>query len=262
MQYSGHAINTCWGYYFSYLCADSILNYVLKQYLCVQHKLQCKKWPELNQHLSNTVSTVINNTFHKGSAYYRTVVWSRWFLHFLSLSVHYKNCPSSHEGVFSPTSQSEVKQVTDVPVTAWYLKQINMGVWTWTIDLLPFSARERTAFLTTRQQPIERHMPGTGQTYTFLNMTHLDSSQAVNKKRPRSWSNAFTLETSAITKRFHHNCLWTTSSWGNSYYIGINWNKSDSNQVRLIETAKPAPTHLLANTQLHLGVWLALVEHL
>lgn len=30
----------------------------------------------------------------------------------------------------------------------------------------------------------------------------------------------------------------------------------------MIETAKPALAHLLANTQLHLRVWLALVKHL
>lgn len=54
----------------------------------------------------------------------------------------------------------------------------------------------------------------------------------------------------------------TTSSRGNSYYIGIYCNKSDRYQVRLIETAKLALAHSLANTQLHLRVWLALVKHL
>lgn len=31
---------------------------------------------------------------------------------------------------------------------------------------------------------------------------------------------------------------------------------------RLTETAKPALAHLLANSQLHLRVWLALIKHL
>lgn len=41
--------------------------------------------------------------------------------------MHYKNCPSSHDGIFSPTLQSEVEQVTDVPVTGLISKTNEHG---------------------------------------------------------------------------------------------------------------------------------------
>lgn len=51
-----------------------------------------------------------------------------WMVHafLVLLSVHKKKCSSSHEGVFSPTSQSAEEQVTDVPVTC-LISKTNQG---------------------------------------------------------------------------------------------------------------------------------------
>lgn len=46
-------------------------------------------------------------------------------------------------------------------------------------------------------------MPGIGVIYTILNVMHLNSSQPVNKKRPSSGRNTFSLENIKITEHFH-----------------------------------------------------------
>lgn len=158
--------------------------------------------------------------------------------------MHYTNWPSSHKGVFSPTLQSEVEKMTDVPVTGLISKTNEHGC----VDYKTIYSLQ-SLYLSTVS--------------IYLSIHTLISFQPVNKNRPSSQRNTFSLENIDITEHFHQATFQQPAPEAlTSYYNSINCNKSDSYLVRLIETAKPALAHSLANTQLHLRVWLVLVKHL